>query len=82
MDNLICFLSGFLICYLLIKKPLEITIHHTNKNIVEQIPEDVMPKMSEALKENDAEEDKTYKEMGTLISNVQEIFGGSDRDEQ
>ena len=81
MDNLICFLIGFLVCYILTKKPLEITIHHTNKNIVEQIPEDVMPKMSEVDKQNDPEEDKTYREMGTLISNVQVIFGGSDRDE-
>ena len=81
MDNLICFLIGFLVCYILTKKPLEITIHHTNKNIVEQLPEDIVPKMSEVNKQNDIEEDKAYKEMGALISNVQEIFGGSDRDE-
>jgi len=81
MDNLICFLIGFLVCYILTKKPLEITIHHTNQNIVPQLPEEVMPKMSELNKDNDPDEDKAYKEMGEILANVQEIFGGSDRDE-
>lgn len=80
-DNLICFLAGFLICYILTKKPLEIKIHHKNETIIQPVPESAMPKMSEIDKNPDVEEDKAYKEMGEILTNVQEIFGGSDRDE-
>lgn len=80
-DNLLFFLCGFIICYVLQKKPLAITIHHKNENIINPIPEEVMPRMSELEKEPDTAEDDTYKNMGQVIANVQEIFGGSDRHE-
>ena len=41
-----------------------------------------MPKMSEVTKQSDPDEDEAYKEMGQILANVQDIFGGSDRDEQ
>lgn len=81
MINLICFVMGALAYYIITKKPLIITIHHKNENIVKPIPEEVMPKMSDVTKQSDADEDKAYEEMGKVIANVQDIFGGSDRDE-
>lgn len=40
-----------------------------------------MPKMSEVINAADTTEDQAYKEMGQIIANVQDIFGGSDRNE-
>lgn len=80
-DNLLFFLCGFIICYVLQKKPLAITIHHKNENIINPVPENVMPKMSEVINAADTTEDQAYKEMGQIIANVQDIFGGSDRNE-
>lgn len=79
MDNLIFFCLGFVLALLLVKKPLQFVIHHKTENIIPTIPDLIMPKMSEVVKEKDIEEDKTYEEMGQLLGNVQEIFGGSDR---
>lgn len=75
------FLCGFVVCYVLQKKPLAITIHHKNENIINPVPENVMPKMSEVINAADTTEDQAYKEMGQIIANVQDIFGGSDRNE-
>jgi len=80
MDNLIFFVLGFLIAVVLIDKPLQFVIHKKNENIVPQVPDEIIPKMSEVIKENDVEEDKVYEEMGKIMDNVTEIFGGSDRE--
>ena len=82
MDSLIFFLIGFLVCYIIVKHPIQIVIHHKNENLVNPIPEEIMPKMSEVTKQSDPDEDEAYKEMGQILANVQDIFGGSDRDEQ
>lgn len=79
MDNLIFFILGVVLGLLLFNKPLKIVVHHKNENIITPIPESVMPRMSDIAKQNDQEEDKVYEEMGKVMDNVQEIFGGSDR---
>lgn len=79
MDNLLFFILGILIGLVLFKKPVEFVIHHKNENIVPQLPEEVMPKMSDIDKTADPEEDKVYEEMGKIMDNVTEIFSGSDR---
>lgn len=66
--------------YLILQKPLQITIHHKNENIVKPLPENTIPKMSEVLKENDKSEDDAYEEMGNVLGEVNKIFGGSDRE--
>lgn len=79
MDNLIFFIVGGLLMWLILQKPLQITVHHKNENIIPELPEEVMPKMSDIDKTKDPEEDKVYEEMGKIMDNVTEIFGGSDR---
>lgn len=79
INIILSFVLGFLIAFLLTRKPLQFVIHHKNENIYPDIPEESIPKMSEIDKQKDPEEDKTYEEMGKLMDNVQEIFGGSDR---
>lgn len=79
MDNLLFFVLGFILALVLIKKPLEFVVHHKNENIIPNIPDEKMPKMSDIDKDNDPEEDKVYEDMGKIMDNVTEIFSGSDR---
>ena len=79
MDNLIFFVLGFVLALVLVKRPLQFVVHHKNENIIQPIPEEVIPKMSDIVKDKDPEEDRTYEEMGKIMDNVTEIFGGSDR---
>ena len=79
MDNLIFFVIGGLLVYLVMQRPLQITIHHKNENIIHELPESAMIKMADVINKIDPAEDKTYEEMGKVMDNVSEIFGGSDR---
>ena len=80
MDNFVHLIIGMLLMYLILQKPLQITIHHKNENVINPIPENAIPKMSEVLKENDKQEDDAYEEMGNVLGEVNKIFGGSDRE--
>ena len=80
MDNFVYLITGMLLMYLILQKPLQITIHHKNENVIKPIPENAIPKMSEVLKENDKQEDAAYEEMGSILGEVNKIFGGSDRE--
>lgn len=80
MDNFVHLIIGMLLMYLILQKPLQITIHHKNENIVKPLPENTIPKMSEVLKENDGQEDDAYEKMGNVLGEVNKIFGGSDRE--
>ncbi len=79
MDNLIFFVLGFVLALILVKKPLQFVVHHKNENIIPVVPDVVMPKMADVINEPASTEDKVYEEMGKVMDNVQEIFGGSDR---
>ena len=79
MLYLILFVVGFVTALVCTARPIKIEIHHKNENIIPQLPETTVPKMSEVVTPQDAEEDKVYEDMGKLIGNINEIFGGSDR---
>lgn len=80
MIDVLFFILGILFALIFTKKPIQIQIHHKNENIVPQVPEALMPKMSEALNNKDAEEDKAYEDMKSIVEEVNEIFGGSDNE--
>ena len=80
MGNFVFLITGMLLMYLILQKPLQITIHHKNENVIKPVPENAIPKMSEVLKENDKQEDDAYEEMGSILGEVNKIFGGSDRE--
>ena len=80
MDNFVHLIIGMLLMYLILQKPLQITILHKNGNVIKPVPENAIPKMSEVLKENDKQEDDAYEEMGSILGEVNKIFGGSDRE--
>ena len=79
MDNLMFFIVGFLFAVCLTKKPVKIQVHHKHETLIPDIPEEKMPKMHEVMEQHDAQEDNAYEEMGKILENVNEIFGGSDR---
>ena len=47
-----------LLMYLILQKPLQITIHHKNENIVHPVPDNAIPDMKDVMKKGDTEEDK------------------------
>jgi len=80
MIDVLFFILGILIALVFTKKPIQIQIHHKNENIVPPVPESLMPKMSEVMHNKDAEEDKAYEDMRSIVDEVNEIFGGSDNE--
>jgi len=80
MIDVLFFILGILIALVFTKKPIQIQIHHKNEDIVQPIPESLMPKMSEVMHNKDAEEDKAYEDMRSIVDEVNEIFGGSDNE--
>lgn len=80
MIDVLFFILGILIALIFTKKPIQIQIHHKNEDIVQPIPESLMPKMSEVMHNKDAEEDKAYEDMRSIVDEVNEIFGGSDNE--
>lgn len=80
MIDVLFFILGILIALVFTKKPIQIQIHHKNEDVIHPVPESLMPKMSEALNNKDAEEDKAYEDMKSIVDEVNEIFGGSDNE--
>lgn len=80
MIDVLFFVLGILFALIFTKKPIQIQIHHKEEKIIPQVPESEMPKMSEVLQKQDAEEDKAYEDMKSVIDEVNEIFGGSDKE--
>jgi hypothetical protein len=80
MIDVLFFILGVLFALVFTKKPIQIQIHHKNEDIVQPIPESLMPKMSEVMHNKDAEEDKAYEDMRSIVDEVNEIFGGSDNE--
>lgn len=80
MIDVLFFVLGILFTLIFTKKPIQIQIHHKEEQIIPQIPESEMPKMSDVLQKQDAEEDKAYEDMKSVIDDVNEIFGGSDKE--
>lgn len=82
MEYLIFFVMGSLLTYVLLQKPLQITIHHKNENIV-NVPKDInMDDLEEKMLKEDPKKDKMYEDLENLdkvIEDVNDIMGGSDR---
>ena len=82
MDNLLFFVTGGLLMYLILQRPLQITVHHKNENIV-NVPKDIdMDDLEEKMLKEDPKKDKMYEDLENLdkvIEDVNDIMGGSDR---
>lgn len=79
MLNLLFFLLGCLITLILTKQPLQVKVHHQYENINPPISDVDMDALEEGMLKEDPNKDKLYENLDTVLKDVNEIMGGSDR---
>lgn len=79
MELFTVFIIGMLVMYLIIRKPIEIRIHHINENKVSTQDAEDIRELEEKMFKEDPTMDDLYKKLDETISEVNNIMGGSDR---
>ena len=82
MENLLFFIVGGLLTLIFTKKPFQITIEHIHNYVKEQEPLIDMEALEEQMLKKDPAKDQEYQdleEMNTVLQEVKELMGGSDR---
>lgn len=79
MGYLVFFVMGFLICLVLLHKPLKFDIHHTYENVISAKTEEELEQLQEKMLKDDPKNDKLYEEIDNLTTEINDIMGGSDR---
>ena len=83
MLNILFFVIGFLICWVITKKPIQIKVHHVQETVQNKISNAEMRALEEEMLKNKPEEDKKFEDFdsrfGDIMREVNETMGGSDR---
>lgn len=83
MLNILFFVIGFLICWVLTKKPIQIKVHHVQETVQNKISDAEMRALEDEMLKNKPEEDKKFEDFdsrfGDIMREVNETMGGSDR---
>ena len=83
MLNILFFVIGFLICWVLTKKPIQIKVHHVQETVQNTISDAEMRALEDAMLKDKPEEDKKFEDFdsrfGDIMREVNETMGGSDR---
>ena len=79
MELFTVFIIGMLVMYLIIRKPVEIRIHHINENKISTQDREDIRELEEKMFKEDPTMDDLYKKLDETISEVNDIMGGSDR---
>lgn len=79
MDNLLFFVVGGLITYLILQKPLQIHIRHTHEDITPKISKVELNELEQQMLKPDQQNDNLYDDLTETITEVNNIMGGSDR---
>ena len=79
MDNLIFYILGMLIMWLILQKPLQITIHHKHENVISPENQVDIDALEQQMLKEDPKKDQLYKELDDTLANIGDIMGGSDR---
>lgn len=83
MLNILFFVIGFLICWVITKKPIQIKVHHVQETVQNTISDAEMRALEDAMLKEKPEEDKKFEDFdsrfGDIMREVNETMGGSDR---
>ena len=83
MLNILFFVIGFLICWVITKKPIQIKVHHVQETVQNTISDAEMRALEDAMLKDKPEEDKKFEDFdsrfGDIMREVNETMGGSDR---
>lgn len=79
MDNFIFFITGALLMYLILQKPLRIDINHTTNHKNTQLSEEEITELEQKMLTPDKKQDDLYENLDEVMTEVNNIMGGSDR---
>lgn len=79
MEYLVFFGMGFLICMVLLRRPLKFDVHHTYENVISAKTEKELEELQEKMLKDDPKNDKLYEEIDNFTTEINDIMGGSDR---
>lgn len=79
MTHLLFFVIGFVLCWLITQKPLKISVHHIQENLVSEKSEKELEELQEKMLKEDPKNDKLYEEIDKITMEINDIMGGSDR---
>lgn len=83
MLNVLFFVIGFLICWIITKKPIQIKVHHVQEIVQNKISDAEMRALEDEMLKEKPEEDKKFEDFnsrfGDIMREVNETMGGSDR---
>lgn len=78
MISLLFFVIGFLLALTFTKKPIQIKIHRINEDVKPALDINLDELEAQMLKA-DPKKDAMYQDLDTVITQVNDIMGGSDR---
>lgn len=86
MGNLIAFIVGFIVSYLLFNKEIRILVHHKHEEIKPLVKTVDLEEIEKKMLEKDPKMDEKYerfeseqKNISDVLAEVSNIMGGSDR---
>lgn len=79
MENFFYLIIGSLITYLILQKPLQITVHHKHENIIPQINDPDLQDLENKMLTPDVKNDQLYEDFEKTLEEINNIMGGSDR---
>lgn len=84
MDFGLGIILGALILYLALQKPLQFTVHHKYENIISEKTKTDLVELEQKMFKKDPESDERYdkysENISDVMSDINDLMGGSDRD--
>lgn len=79
MESFMFFVTGALLMYLILQKPLQITIHRVDDTPKNTYSKEELEELEEEMLKEDPKNDELYKKLDEVLVEVNDVMGGSDR---
>lgn len=79
MECFMFFVTGALLMYLILQKPLQITIHRVDDTPKNTYSKEELEELEEEMLKEDPKNDELYKKLDEVLVEVNDVMGGSDR---
>ena len=79
MESFMFFVTGALLMYLILQKPLQITIHRVDDTPKNTYSKEELEELEEEMLKEDPKNDEINKKLDEVLVEVNDVMGGSDR---
>lgn len=79
MENFFYLVVGMLLMYLILQKPLQITIKHIVENNNPKYSKEEIEELEKEMLKEDPEKENMYDKLDEVLVEVNNVMGGSDR---